>query len=93
MNQGSRLAIAQYAIKYCTNRNYFKDGAYEIKVDSRQNHAGFLNQLFQTLLSRKSIKNIEDLIGCIKDRNIVLIIYNCDKIFKNDRDLFEKLLV
>jgi len=36
-------AIAKYAVKYLTNRNYFMDGAYEIVPGTRPNCQGFLN--------------------------------------------------
>ena len=35
--------IAKFAVKYCSHRNPFKDGAYEIEIDKRQNCKGFLN--------------------------------------------------
>jgi len=42
----AKKEIAKYAVKYCCNRNNFKDGAYEIETGSRKNCQGFLNQLF-----------------------------------------------
>ena len=41
-----RHVVAASSIKYCTERNYFRDGAYQIQIESRQNCQGFLNQLF-----------------------------------------------
>ena len=33
--------IAKYAVKYCSNRGYFGDGAHEIEIGSRKNVQGF----------------------------------------------------
>ena len=33
--------IAKYAVKYCSNRGYFRDGAHEIEIGSRKNVEGF----------------------------------------------------
>jgi len=36
-----KKVIAKYAVKYCSNRNFFKDGAHEIEIGSRKNVRGF----------------------------------------------------
>ena len=78
------------AIKYCCERNFLRDGAYQVVVETSHNCDGFLNNLFQTM--RLNIYHIEDLIECIKNLHLVLLISMAADIIKNDRTNFEKML-
>jgi DNA repair ATPase RecN len=82
--------VAIQAIKYCSDRNFLRDGAYQIIVESSHNCDGFLNNLFQTM--RLNIYHVEDLIECIKNLHIVLMISKTREIINNDRANFEKML-
>ena len=39
-----KMAIAKYAVKYCLDRNYYKDGAFQIEGRGRQNCKSFMSK-------------------------------------------------
>ena len=42
-----KLPIAKYAVHYCLDRKYFKDGALQINAEGIKEYKDFINLVFQ----------------------------------------------
>ena len=68
-----KRSVGDYALKYCVDRGYFKDGVFNVELGARKTCHGFLKQLYESM--RLKLDKLEDLIEIIKNSDIVLYIH------------------
>ena len=85
-----KRAIAEYAIKYCMDRNFFQDGVYQVETRTINSCQGFLNLLFECM--RLQTDTLEDLIEIIEYSHIILYINQCNDLIENDGEQFVNIL-
>lgn len=86
---GKKCCVIQ-AVRYCTERNYFRDGATCLEIENQTSCTSFQNLLFKRL--RLEIKHIDDLFFIIQDWDMVLIINDCEHLLLNQTSEFQKIL-
>jgi len=77
-----KSAIGGHAIKYCLERNFFEDGAYQIDMDQRNTCEGFVSLLYQAM--RLEPDSLDDLIEIIQQSHIVLFLRGCNSVITNE---------
>lgn len=64
--------IIRMAVKYCIERNFFKDGFFEIDLGMHHNCHSFMNSLFQAM--KVHITDLDDLIEMIESWNVIFLL-------------------
>lgn len=89
-----KTAIAKYSVKYCLDRNCYKDGAYSIEAGSISSCQGLQSKLFQSM--ELELDNADEFSELIKYSSVVLLIDECSELIRNDElkliDFIVKLL-
>ena len=67
--------VPLYAIKYLRERNFFKNGVFEIQTKERSSAKEFVLQLFDIVMYSPNIKTF---IRHIQELDMVLIISECE---------------
>lgn len=86
---GKKCCVIQ-AVRYCTERNYFRDGATCLEIENQSSCTSFQSMLYKRL--RLDIKHIDDLFFIIQDWDMVLIINDCEQLLQNQAVEFQKIL-
>ena len=88
--ENNKSMIIKSAIKYCMDRNLFKDGFIDVNAAMNFNSLSFKKNLFNQM--KLQITKLEDLIDIVHDWQFILMISSCDALLKNSLNDFTKIL-
>ena len=72
------------AVKYCIERHFFKDGAFNIDIVESTSCHSFLNMVFKRF--KLEIDNLDDLCQIIENLDMILIFNDCQEILADKRE-------
>ena len=82
--------ISKKAIKYCMERNYFRDGVFEVDGETSYNCHSLMTQIFSDL--KLQFNSTEELVEFIHNQQIIILLTSCSKLIQNHSDEFGTLL-
>jgi len=74
--------IGNYALKYCLDRGYYKNGVYEIQIGS--NFQSIFDKIGRILRLKEKPQNVHDLQQMLDDKHIALFFHSFSELLPNE---------